>query len=105
MDRGRAASTWTLDPSGHDEVLALRHRLPARPVWYSSPEPKALGTARLLAGDPEPADGVHVEPDLREHERGPGWIEDFPAIVRRALEAPELSAAPAGSRPRPVSSG
>lgn len=94
VDRGSAAATWLLDRAGHDQILALRDRLPARPVWYCSPEPKARDTARLLAVGVEPADGVHVEPDLREHERGSAWVEDFAATVQRALETPELPAVP-----------
>jgi len=69
-------------------VRALRSRLPERAVWYSSPEPKALGTARLLTESE-----VTVVHDLREHERHTtGWMDDFDAVVRRAFDSPDVPA-------------
>ena len=46
----RPASQWQLAPTGFRAVAALRHsgRLPDKAAWFSSPEPKAIGTARLL---------------------------------------------------------
>ena len=86
----RPAATWELDPAGFDAVWALREsgRLPERGAWFSSPEPKAVDTARLLT------DGeVGVVDELREHVReAGGWIEDFEGVVRRAFADP---AAPA----------
>lgn len=88
VDRGRPAHDWPLDPAYDDDVRALRGRLPRRARWYSSSEPKALMTARLLTDDP-----VEVVPDLREHERrSTGWVEDFDGVVRRAFAQPEVSA-------------
>jgi broad specificity phosphatase PhoE len=83
---GTPAAEWDLDPSGYDDVWALRSsgRLPARAAWFTSPEPKAIQTAQLLTD----AD-VGVLPDLREHERTGEWIEDFPAAVRRAFDRPD----------------
>jgi broad specificity phosphatase PhoE len=88
VDRARPAHEWELDPAYADDVRALRGRLPVRATWFSSPEPKALATARLLT------DGrVEVVEDLREHERrSAGWIEDFEAVVRRAFEDPSTPA-------------
>lgn len=83
---GTPAAEWDLDPSGYDDVWALRSsgRLPTRAAWFTSPEPKAIQTAQLLT-DAE----VGVLPDLREHVRTGEWIEDFPAAVLRAFEKPD----------------
>jgi broad specificity phosphatase PhoE len=84
-----APAQWDLDPAGYDDVWALRAsgRLPARAAWFSSPEPKALQTAELLT------DGhVGVLDDLREHERGAGWVDDLPAAVERAFADPARAA-------------
>ncbi|WP_228941870.1 histidine phosphatase family protein [Nocardioides sp. Leaf374] len=92
VEPGRPPHTWGLDPAGFDEVWALREsgRLPRRAAWLSSPEPKAVGTAQLLT------DGeVAVLDGLREHVReSTQWLEDFPAVVRRAFAAPDESAHP-----------
>lgn len=85
--RGVAAEHWDLDPAGFDDVWALRDRLPAGAVWYCSPEPKAQQTAQLLTdGD------VGVVEGLREHVRGPAWVEDFEAAVARAFAEPSAPA-------------
>ncbi|NPD03088.1 histidine phosphatase family protein [Nocardioides sp. zg-1308] len=83
---GVPASAWDLDPAAYDDVWALRAsgRLPGRAAWLTSPEPKAVQTAQLLT-DAE----VGVLPDLREHERGGEWVEDFAGAVRRAFERPD----------------
>jgi len=88
IDRSRPAHEWSLDPAYVDDVRALRPRLPGGAVWYSSPEPKAFATARLLTDEP-----VEVDPDLREHQRHTtDWIDDFEPVVRRAFGRPEASA-------------
>jgi broad specificity phosphatase PhoE len=88
VDRSRPAHAWTLDPAYDDDVRALRARLPAEARWFSSPEPKAFMTARLLTEQP-----IEVVADLREHERHHvDWIDDFEAVVRRAFADPDLSA-------------
>jgi broad specificity phosphatase PhoE len=89
VDRSRPAHDWPLDPAYADDVTALRPSLPVDATWFSSPEPKALGTARLLTGQE-----VLAVDDLREHERSAGWVDDFPALVRRAFEVPDESVAP-----------
>jgi broad specificity phosphatase PhoE len=88
IDRTQPAHLWPLDPSYADDVRALRDRLPEPAAWYSSPEPKALGTALLLTDTP-----VEVVDDLREHERhSTDWIDDFDTVVRRAFAEPDVPA-------------
>ena len=88
VDRSRPAHEWPLDPAYADDVRALRPRLPTDALWFSSPEPKALGTAALLTNDPVP-----VVDDLREMVRdNTDWIDDFEAVVRRCFAHPDRSA-------------
>jgi len=88
VDRSRPAHEWSLDPGYDDDVRTLRSRLPVAAAWYSSPEPKAFLTARLLTEEP-----IEVVPDLREHERhSSAWIEDFETAVRRAHAEPDVPA-------------
>ena len=89
VDRGLPAHAWPLDPAYAADVLALRPRLPAAALWFCSPEPKAVGTARLLTEQP-----LEVVEDLREHERTAGWVDDFPSVVRRAFDVPDEPAVP-----------
>lgn len=62
-------------------------------MWFSSPEPKALGTARRLTDS-----DVTVVAALREHERHEThWFDDpgeFRATVRRAFDLPAEPALP-----------
>jgi broad specificity phosphatase PhoE len=88
VDRTRPAHTWSLDPSYDDDVRALRSRLPGAAAWYSSPEPKAFMTARLLTESP-----IEIVPDLREHERNTAdWVDDFDEVVGRAFTEPDRPA-------------
>jgi broad specificity phosphatase PhoE len=88
IDRTSPAHEWPLDPAYADEVRALRPRLPARADWFTSSEPKAAATARLLTDEP-----IEVVPDLREHDRDTtDWVEDFEGVVRRAFARPDLPA-------------
>lgn len=81
VDPTQPAHAWPLDPAYADDVRALRPALPAGAGWLSSPEPKALETARLLADS-----AFTVVPDLREHERlTTAWLDDFEDVVRRAF--------------------
>jgi broad specificity phosphatase PhoE len=92
VDRDRPATEWELDPSGYDDIWALRTsgRLPAPAAWFSSPEPKALATAELLTdGDVGVVDG------LREQVRDTTeWIDDFDDAVRRSFAVPDAVAVP-----------
>ena len=85
---------WPLDPDGFAAIDALRAsgRLPSDASWFSSPEPKAHGTAAMLTDGP-----VDVVDDLAEHRRGVRWFdrqEAFRAAVRRAFEVPDERVVP-----------
>jgi broad specificity phosphatase PhoE len=91
-DPATPPETWGLDPACLADVdaLAASGRLPARAAWYSSPEAKALDTARRLTDAP-----VTVVPELAEHRRGVRWFADpadFRAAVRRVFEDPQARA-------------
>lgn len=94
-DSTRPAREWPLDPQGYDAIATLRDsgRLPAHARWFSSPEPKALETARRLTT----AD-VEVVPDLREHERAATrWFKDreeWASLVARVFAEPDQAAYP-----------
>ena len=93
-DPDTAPETWGLDPLGLADIDALgaSGRLPSSAVWFSSPEAKALSTARRLTDLP-----VTVVPELAEHRRGVHWFEDpadFRAAVRRAFDDPATRAVP-----------
>ncbi len=88
IDRSTPAHEWPLDPAFADDVRALRPRLPAHADWFSSSEPKAVATTRLLTDEP-----VEVVHDLREHDRHTtDWVDDFEAVVRRAFAHPDTPA-------------
>ncbi|MFC6288476.1 histidine phosphatase family protein [Nocardioides sp. GCM10027113] len=87
---GVPAHDWELDPTGFDDVWALREsgRLPGNALWFCSPEPKATQTAQLLT-EVE----VGVVDGLREHVRdSTEWFDDFPGAVRRAFAVPAAAA-------------
>jgi broad specificity phosphatase PhoE len=92
ITEGQQASTWPLAPSAADGLAALRTsgRLPVDAPWYSSPEPKALGTAHALAtGEVTVVDG------LREMERPPSaWLggEQWHELVARSMLEPDVPA-------------
>jgi broad specificity phosphatase PhoE len=94
VDRRTPAETWGLDPAGLPDLDALRAggRIPTDAAWFSSPEPKALATARRLTDRP-----VTVVPELAEHRRAVRWFDDaagFRAAVRRAFDDPDARAVP-----------
>jgi broad specificity phosphatase PhoE len=88
------AHEWRLAEQARGEMLALRESgaLPASASWSSSPEPKAVETARFLA------DGeivtVHA---FREQIRSGNWLEseaEYRNAVRTAFEHPQSPALP-----------
>ncbi len=94
VDVTTPASEWALDPRGLRDLaaLALSGRLPEGAVWFTSPEVKAVQTARGLVGR-----DVEVVAQLAEHRRGVRWFEDpaeFAATVRQALAEPDVAAVP-----------
>ncbi|MGN6576700.1 MAG: histidine phosphatase family protein [Nocardioides sp.] len=93
-DPATPPETWGLDPEGLADIdaLAASGRIPAAAAWYSSPETKALETARRLTDR-----RVTVVAELAEHRRGVHWFADpadFRAAVRRVFEDPDTSAVP-----------
>jgi broad specificity phosphatase PhoE len=92
---------WALSDAGRQAATALR-RIPAVAQvmrFFSSPEPKAVTTARAIAGDRP----VELVDELRELDRGSvGWLasaEEYAALVAQVLQAPSASicrAEPAG---------
>ena len=64
IDPSVPAARWPLAPDASKEVLPLRDRLPDTATWFSSPEPKALGTARLLTDDDVTVALTGTPPDL-----------------------------------------
>jgi broad specificity phosphatase PhoE len=94
----RANEFWELAPDAGEGLAALRASgaLPAEALWFSSPEPKALGTARALTDAP-----VQVVDGLREAIRPAGpWLgaDEWGAAVRASMT--ELDE-PAGLGARP----
>lgn len=85
------AAQWSLDPAHHDDVLRLRRsgRLPDGALWFSSTEPKAVQTARLLTDTTVPA-----LPDLCEVRRPGRWVDDFEAAVLRGFADPDTAPLP-----------
>jgi broad specificity phosphatase PhoE len=85
---------WRLSAAARDGMLALLESgvLPSGARWSSSPEPKALETARFLA------DGAIVPVHgFREQIRTAGWLDseaDYRDTVRTAFEHPQSSALP-----------
>ncbi len=108
-DIEQAAEQWLLDPAGLPDLraLAVSHRVPSDAPTYSSAEPKALGTAHVLAHPDRPVDAtrahrcgcgaVTVVEELGEHRRCPRWFDDpaeFRDAVRRAFADPLTAAVP-----------
>jgi broad specificity phosphatase PhoE len=85
---------WRLSAEARDGLLALWESgvLPSGACWSSSPEPKALETARFLA------DGAIVTVHgFREQVRPAGWLDselDYRDAVRTAFDDPQSSALP-----------
>ncbi len=90
---GLPAARWRLDPDRVSEVerLGTSGVLPAYGApWFTSTEPKAAQTARLL----HPAEPVTGLDGLREVARPAGWFDAAESIasVARSLERPEVPA-------------
>ncbi|GAB3401435.1 histidine phosphatase family protein [Flindersiella endophytica] len=90
----RANEFWELAPDAGEGLAALRTSgaLPSSAVWYSSPEPKALATARALTDAP-----VEVVEDLREMVRPAGpWLgaEQWRAFVHASMAELDTPARP-----------
>ncbi|MEP6665317.1 MAG: histidine phosphatase family protein [Nocardioidaceae bacterium] len=88
-DPATPADAWPLRDSAREGIEQLRdsRALPPRARWFSSPEIKALETARLLHNH-----AVQVIDDLREAERSAFWFEEpseFEATVERAFTEQE----------------
>jgi broad specificity phosphatase PhoE len=93
-DPARPAAEWSLHPDVEPELAALRHSgvLPTYARWFSSPEPKAFGTARALTDT-----SIGFVDGLREMSRpAQPWLgsEDWSALVRRSVDQPDVPAAP-----------
>jgi broad specificity phosphatase PhoE len=94
VQRLRPAHEWGLAEEAGKGMLALRESgaLPNSASWSSSPEPKAVETARFLA------DGGIVTVDaFREQIRSVSWLEseaEYRAAVRTAFEHPQAPALP-----------
>ena len=102
VTEGQPNASWPLAPQAAEGLAALRTsgRLPADATWYSSPEPKALGTAEALA-----AGEVTVVEDLREMERPAGaWLggKEWHAVVSRSMLDPDVPALPGWETGRAV---
>jgi len=89
VDPSQPAHGWPLAADGSGDIVSLRSRLPGEATWASSPEPKALATARLLTDR-----SVAVVADLREALRPATWYDAarFEALVRRSVLEPDVPA-------------
>jgi broad specificity phosphatase PhoE len=91
INPSRPAAAWELDRERCEQVhlLARAGVLPLEARWCSSDEPKAVQTARMLAG------GADVEqvPELREQRRPAGWVDDYAVRIHRSLVRPDEPAA------------
>lgn len=85
-DPDRPAATWPLADDALPADFAAS--VPTCRTWATSPEPKAVGTAALLAVAP-----VTVDERLREVRRG-GWRDDYEDVVAAHLSDPDQVAAP-----------
>jgi broad specificity phosphatase PhoE len=78
-DPQRPPASWELTPAGHAAALSLKGALPE--IVFSSPEPKALQTARHLTHLP-----LKIIEEFREHRTDKGaWIsgDDFKISIER----------------------
>lgn len=91
IDVALRPADWPLSDAGRRRARVLAQRLPvpgAGPI-YASAEPKAMGTAQVLAD--EWSLPVAADPRLREHERDPGPMlarEEFERRIRDMFARP-----------------
>jgi broad specificity phosphatase PhoE len=88
------AAEWDLHPDAHVDMAELRRSglLPAYARWFTSPEPKAHGTARALTDT-----AVGLVDGLREMGRpAEPWLgtEEWAAIVGRSMTEADTPARP-----------
>lgn len=88
-------SQWTLSTDGRAAALSMRHELPAEVVLLSSPERKALETARLATGRAPVSDAGFREVDRPDEpfdefssERRGAWIRGELDARHRGWETP-----------------
>jgi broad specificity phosphatase PhoE len=88
------ASGWTLHPEAAAGIAELCRSgvLPASATWFSSPESKAIQTARALTDRTiHPVDGLREMSRPAERWRGgDGWH----SVVRRSIDVPDHPALP-----------
>lgn len=79
------STSWGLSSEG----VVRSRRLAVRPDldWWSSPEPKAIGTLRAALRH----DAFNVDARLRELERG-GWVDHYAAHAEDALRTMDAPA-------------
>src|SRR5438477_3017558 len=89
QEKDRPVDEWALDPAGLDQmrILAGTRDWTAIRHWYSSPEQKAIATARFLT-----TRTITPIEDLRELRRG-GWNDNYDDVVARLFADQEASPA------------
>ena len=79
--QGVSSTTWGLAESSREDCVLLAHHLPEllAPVVYTSPQPKVLETANVIAL----RRGLRVATDdrLREADQPPEWIDDYRPVA------------------------
>lgn len=92
IDKQAPADQWELSADADHELERLRtvDVLPSNARWFSSPEPKAMATARALTDS-----SLGVVDGLREMRRPAEWLDDeWPATVASAMTEPDVPARP-----------
>ena len=92
MVQGHASSGWVLSDDGREAAAALASKLLRFEfaALFSSPEPKALQTAQIIAD--RTGSQVHTDIRLREHERSAvGFLEreSFEARIASIFDRPD----------------
>jgi broad specificity phosphatase PhoE len=91
QDPGLPSRDWSLAEGAEADTERLRTSgvLPAKALWVSSTETKAVATARLLS-----CPALGLDDDLREAGRDSAWLrdEEFSSAVLRSFAEPERAA-------------